>query len=225
MFRRLLIGFLVVILAAVVVVDRVGAHVAAHVLAGELQSDEHLTSRPSVSIGGFPFLTQVFAGKYDDVSVTAHGYRTADGVTVTTLKAHLHGVHIPLSKALHGSVKTVKVDRVDGTAFVSFGDLSKYVAGKGLTVTFSRASSQGINLTGRVPIAGRTRLVHSVVTVSVSRSVVTLSGSAQVHGASVPVVVPIPVRKLPFRFTVTSVTIATNGISGTGRATDVVLGS
>lgn len=224
MLRRLLIAVLVLLLAAVVAVDRVGAHVAAHVLAGQLQDDEHLSERPSVSIGGFPFLTQVFGGSYHDVDVTAHDFKTPDGVNVTTLKAHLHGAHIPFSKVWHGSVKTVPVDRVDGQAFVSFGALSKFASTQGLTITLSRSSSSSVDLTGRIPLAGRLRLVHSVVTASVSHSVITLSGTAKVRGAAIPVVVPIPLRGLPFRFTVTSVTISANGISGTGVAHQVVLG-
>jgi hypothetical protein len=224
MLRRLLIAVLVLLLAGVVVVDRVGARAAAHVLAGQLQSDEHLQERPSVSVGGVPFLTQVFGGKYDDVSVTAHNYKTSDGVTVTTLKAHLRGAHIPFSKVVKGSVKSVPVDRVDGSAFVSFGDLSKFLATTGLTVTLSRESSRSINLTGRVPLGGHVRLVHSVVSVSVNHSVVTLSGPARVRGVSVPLAVTIPFRSLPFRFTVSSVTIAANGISGTGTAKHVTLG-
>jgi hypothetical protein len=225
MLRRLLIAFLLLVVVAVLVVDRVGARAAAHVLAGQLQSDEHLTERPSVSIGGIPFLTQVFGGKYDDVTVTAHNYKTSDGVTVTTLKAHLHGAHIPFSKVVNGSVKSVPVDRVDGSAYLSFGNLTRFLSTQGLTVTLSRDSSRGINLTGRVPLGGRVRLVHSVVTVSASRSVVTLSGPARVHGTMLPISLPIPFGALPFRFTVTSVTVGSNGIIGTGRAKHVTLGS
>ena len=223
MLRRLLIAMLLVLVAAVVAVDRVGAHVAAHVLAGKLQSDEHLPKRPSVSIGGIPFLTQAFGGDYHNVSVTAHDFKTSDGVTITTLKANLRGAHIPLSKILDGSVKTVPVDHVDGKAFISFGAISQYVSTQGLSVTLSRSSSHAINVTGRAPVGGRLRLVDAVVTVAVSHSVVTLSGPARTGSASL-LSLPIPLRALPFRFNVTSVTVGSNGISGTGRANHVELG-
>ena len=49
MLRKLLIAVLLLIAALVVVTDRVGAKVAGHVLAGKLQTDENLPTRPSVS--------------------------------------------------------------------------------------------------------------------------------------------------------------------------------
>ncbi|HVU61351.1 MAG TPA: DUF2993 domain-containing protein [Mycobacteriales bacterium] len=225
MLRRLLIAVLVLIVVGVVALDRIGAHVAAHVLAGKLQSEEHLPERPSASIGGFPFLTQAFGGKYDDVSVTAHNVKTTDGVTISTLSAHLHGAHVPLSKVLHGSVSRVPVDRVDGKAFVAFGDLGRYLSTQGATVTLNRSSAHGIDLTGRLPLAGKIRLVHAVVTVAVSNSVVTLSGPVRLRGITRELALRVPLRALPFRFTITSVTVGADGISGTGTAKHVELGS
>jgi hypothetical protein len=222
MLRRLLIALLVLVVAVVVVLDRVGAHVAGHVLAGKLQSDEHLPHRPSVSIAGIPFLTQAIGGDYHNVGVTAHDFKTPDGVTVTTLKAHLHGAHIPLSKVLHGSVSTVPVDHVDGSAFVSFGNTAQYLSAQGTgSITLSRSGPHAVSVTGRVPIAGRLRLVHSVVTVAVSRSVVTLSGAAR----GVPLSLSMPMGGLPFRINITSVTVGANGITATGTANHVRLGS
>ena len=227
MLRRFLIAVLVLFLAAVVAVDRVGEHVAAHVLAGQLQKDERLPNRPSVSIGGFPFLTQVFGGKYDDVSVTAHDFRTSDGVTITTLKAHLHGAHIPFSKVWHGSVNTVPVDRVDGVVFVSFGSVSRYLSGQSRgSFTRSRSSAHAIELTGELPLGSRTVPVHSViVTVGVRNSAVVLEGSVRKAGVTSGLVLSVPLRALPFRINVKSVIVGTDGITATGNARNVRLGS
>ncbi|HVS68663.1 MAG TPA: DUF2993 domain-containing protein [Mycobacteriales bacterium] len=222
MLRRLLIAVLILIVAVMVVFDRIGAHVAGHVLAGKLQSDEHLPHRPSVSIGGIPFLTQAVGGDYHDVSVTAHDFRTPSGVQVTTLKAHLHSAHIPLSKVLHGSVSTVPVDRVDGTAFLSFGNVTQYLSAQGVgSVTLSRSSAHAIDLTGRIPLGGRLRLVHAVVLVGVSHSVVTLRGASSTR----PIALSIPLQGLPFRINITSVTVGANGITAAGTAHHVRLGS
>jgi hypothetical protein len=94
-----------------------------------------------------------------------------------------------------------------------------------MTVTLSRSSAHGIELTGRLPIGGRTRLVHALVTVAVTQSVVTLSGPAKAGRLTKALALRIPLRALPFRFTVTSVTVGGNGISGTGTANHVELGS
>ncbi|HVV77332.1 MAG TPA: DUF2993 domain-containing protein [Mycobacteriales bacterium] len=226
MLRRLLIAFLVLVVVAIVALDRVGVHVADHVLAGKLQSDEHLPHRPAVSIDGFPFLTQAIGGDYHDVSVTAHDFRTPEGVTVTTLKAHLRGAHIPLSKVLHGSVSEVPVDKVDGTAFLSFGEISRYLSGRGSgTVTLSRASAHGVELTGRLPLGARHPLVHTVVTVGVSSSVVTLSGPSTGPRAVRSLVLSIPLHGLPFQIDVTSVTVDSAGVTAAGVARHVKLGS
>jgi hypothetical protein len=225
MFRRFLIAVLVLFLVAVVAVDRVGAHVAAHVLAGQLQSDEHLPNRPDVSIGGIPFLTQVFGGKYDDVSATAHDFRTPTGVSVTTLKAHLHGVHIPLSKVLRGSVKTVKVDRVDGTAYISFADLARYLASPGVSVTLSRSSAHAIDVEGQIPKGGRTRLVNTLFTVTIDHSIVLLRTPAGVGGFKRAFNFTVPLGNLPFRMRFSSVTVGDSGITAAGNAKHVTLGS
>ncbi len=226
MLRRLLIAVLLLLVVAVVAADRVGAHVAAHVLAGKLESDEHLSSRPSVSIGGIPFLTQAFGGDYSDVSVTAHDYTTEDGVVIDTLSAHLHGVHIPFSKVIGGSVKKVPVNRVDGSATVTFADLSRYFAGRHVSVTLRKASSDSVEVTTKLSVGGHQRLVEGTATVAVSSDVVTLSVpsfAGRISHRSLSLAVPL--RALPFRFRVTSIQVTDIGITGTGTAHHVTLGS
>lgn len=223
MLRKLLIAVVLLIVVLLVVVDRVGEKVAGHVLAGKLQTDEHLPNRPSVSIDGFPFLTQAVHGRYSDLSVTAHDFKTSDGVEIHTLDAHLHGVHVPLSKVISGSVSTVPVDHVNGSAFVSFDDLTRYLAGHGVSVTLSRATSGSVGVIDTVRIGRHTKLLQSVATVSVSDGVVTLSVAATRHLHALSL--PIPLRALPFRIDVTSVSVGANGITGTGTANHVTLGS
>ncbi|WP_024286227.1 DUF2993 domain-containing protein [Cellulomonas sp. KRMCY2] len=50
-----------------------------------------LDSAPDVTIGGFPFLTQVLAGQLDDVTVTAPA-ATLDGLRLQQVDVHLTGV-------------------------------------------------------------------------------------------------------------------------------------
>ena len=225
MIRKLLMVVVLLLVALVLVADRVGASVASHVLASKLQSDENLPNRPSVSISGVPFLTQAFHGDYSNVAVTAHGYKTTDGVEIQTLKVHLHGLDLPLSRVLKGKVSRVPVDHVDGSAYLSFADVVHYLAGRAISVRLSRASSGGVEVIREVRRAGHSKLLSSVATVGVSGGTVTLSVAGSAASHLKPLVLAIPLRGLPFRFTVTSVRVTASGLSGTGTADHVTLGS
>jgi hypothetical protein len=240
MFRRFLIAVLIFLIVVVVVADRIGAIVGAHVLAGKVQTDEHLQNRPSASIGGFPFLTQAFNGKYKDVTITGHNV-VVDGVTVNTLVAHLHGVHLPFGKVIHGSVSQVPVDSVNGTAFVSFANANAYLS-KHLTgeqATLSGGPGHSVNVVDRLRLGGKKLSLDGVGTVSVSDSVVVvhvahLSGAeTSGSGADTQTLrlavkrlrIAVPLQELPFRMNVTSVAVSPTGLTGTGSATKIVLGS
>jgi hypothetical protein len=220
--RRMLIAFVVFIIAIVVVADRVGEKVAAHVLADKLQTDEQLPSKPSTSISGFPFLTQAIGGKYKEVSVTAHDFVT-DGVRVSTMTVHLHGVHLPISKVIGGSVHQVPIDHVDGSATVSFAEMKRYLGTHGVEVTFSRGPGGSLKVRDSVTLHGQKVTVTEAVGLSVTGNVITLTLS----GATLPVgsVLAIPLQGLPFRVSLHSVTVTTDGVSATGTADHVVLGS
>jgi len=233
--RRLLIVIVVFLIAIVIAADRIGAAVGAHVLAGKVQHFEGLPQRPSASIEGIPFLTQAFGGKYSNVKITAHGV-PVNGVSVTTLSANLHGVHLPFSKALHGSVSRVPVDHASGTAFVSFADANAYlakhpVAGQHVQIA-SGGSANTVNVTDRARAAGATVSLHGVGLVSVSANVVRvdvgqLSGSAGASHKKLPghVSISLPLQGLPFRLQLLSVKVSPSGLTGTGGATNIVLGS
>jgi hypothetical protein len=231
--RRLLIIFLVFLLGLVVVVDRVGAVVAAHVLASKIESDEHLPSRPAASIGGIPFLTQLFGGNYRDVSIVAHDV-PVDHVLVTTLRAHLRGAHIPFGRIVHDSVSRVPIDHVTGSAFVSFDDANRYLATHspaGSLVRIVGASAGSALVTDRLNLAGRQVTLRAVAAVSVSLNVVKIDlrhvtgGPAALVRTLGPLTVTLPLQGLPFRIVLESVTVTSSGVLGTGRATHVVLDS
>jgi LmeA-like phospholipid-binding len=236
--RRLLIVIGVLLIVIVIAADRIGAAVGAHVLAGKVQHFEDLPQRPSASIEGIPFLTQAFGGKYNNVKITAHRVPVND-VTVTTLTANLHGVHLPFTKAVHGSVSQVPVDRANGTAFVSFADANAYLASHpvgGQHVQISAGgSANSVKVTDRARVAGATVSLHGVGLVSVSGNVVRVdvsqfSGSAgpgtpKQPGRARHVSVSLPLQGLPFRLQLISVNVSASGLTGTGSANDIVLGS
>jgi hypothetical protein len=240
-FRRFLVVVVIFLIAVVVVADRVGAIVAAHVLASKVQTDEHLPNRPSASIGGIPFLTQAFGGNYKSVKLTAPGV-LVNQVDVTTLTVDLHGVHLPFSKVIQGKVSEVPVDRANGTAFISFADANNYLANHiigGSLISLAPGSNGSAKVTDRLHVAGTLVSLHGLGSVAVANNVVTVgvrnfSGSKSSAGSALSqtldlalkrLKISFPLTGLPFQLKVRSVTVTPTGLSGTASAANIILGS
>jgi hypothetical protein len=142
---------LVVLLGLAVVADRVGVGIAEKRVAEQIQTQGHLAGRPTVDIAGFPFLTQAIAGNYTDVriSLTAADLGQPAG---TSADVSLRGVRVPLSDVMSGSVQRIPVDRIDGTATLSYALLSSKMGGD----TTLRREGDGLRITKTVHIAGFT---------------------------------------------------------------------
>jgi LmeA-like phospholipid-binding len=233
--RRFLIAVLIFIIAVIVAADRLGAIVAAHVMAGRIQTDEHLQHRPEASIGGFPFLTQALGGKYHDVTVTATNLPVS-GVVVTTVTAHLHGVHIPFKQVWHDNVSQVPVDRIDGTAFLTFDAVDNYLSNHHPVhqlVSLHPGSGGNATVIDRLRVHGKTVTLHGVGALSVSGNVVKVALShitnAAAGGANFSVVthvrLSVPLTGLPFQIQLQKVTVSATGVTVTGDAANVTLGS
>jgi hypothetical protein len=228
-----LIVVLIFLIAVVIAADRVGALVGAHVLAGKVQSDENLPSRPSATIGGIPFLTQAISGSYKDVTITAREV-PLNGLSVTTLTAHLHGVHLPFDKAITGSVSQVPVDRVEGTAFVSYADADVYLADHhepGQHVTLEPGGAGTVRVNDKVHTGGRAFTLHANGRLAVADNTITMN-IGHLSGASASIVsaaqhtltVSFPLHGLPFRAQLQSVSANSEGMSADVTATNIVLG-
>ncbi len=117
---RKLVVTLVVLAALALAVDR-GADLVAERAAGSaVQESQGLTQRPEVTIGGFPFLTQLVAGSYDRVEVTAHDVPVDGGggsLTLGRLDAVLTGV------SATRDYSRIDVDRVRADALIGYDDL------------------------------------------------------------------------------------------------------
>lgn len=101
--------------------DRITVGVAESEVAKTIQTSQNLDSKPSVSIDGFPFLTQVLGMDLHSVSLDARGIER-NGVRVTDLRANAHGVR------LGGGFKPKTIDSLDGTAFFNWADLDQAAA-------------------------------------------------------------------------------------------------
>jgi hypothetical protein len=120
----------IVILILLVIGDRVALAVTENQFAGQFQK-QGFPVKPSVSIDGFPFLTQLAAKDFNKVDISANNV-PAGSVTITSIHATINGLHI----SSFSSSANAKVDKLNANAFISFGALA--AAGgldTGITVT------------------------------------------------------------------------------------------
>src|SRR6516225_483013 len=104
--RKLLIGaaVLAVLLVVLVAADRISVAVAENQISDRLTSAYGLPDKPGVTITGFPFLTQVAAGDYHQIDLSA-------------------------SQVLGGGSSMVTADRAAGSAMVGFGAVGQRLPG------------------------------------------------------------------------------------------------
>jgi hypothetical protein len=161
--RKLLIGVfaLVVLLVAA---DRISAAVAENQISDRLTSAYGLPEKPGVSITGFPFLTQVAAGDYHQIDVSASQV-PADGATLRDLNVRLTGVHASVSQVLGTGSSMVTADHAAGSAMVGFGTVDRRLPGgfrlrpdgKNLSVSGSRTTVPASRCPPPLPLTCRMR--------------------------------------------------------------------
>ncbi|MCM2420756.1 DUF2993 domain-containing protein [Streptomyces sp. RKAG293] len=232
---RILLIVLVVLGGLFVAADRIAVSVAEDKAAERAQQTQGLSSKPDISIKGFPFLTQVASDKLDDVRITAHDIQAGTGaerLRIDSFTADLRGVN------LSGNYQRAVADTADGSAFITYADLSA-AAPPGVTVAYGGESKDGrgrVKVTGSVtmPLIGTVkRSVTSVISVEHGDTV-------RLHADVIPGVGSIPgldklIREkidftrslvgLPTGIKVQSVVTTPSGISVAASGTNVVLAS
>jgi hypothetical protein len=107
----------VVVLILLLIADRVGNAVAENEMATQFVS-KGFPVKPSVSIEGFPFLTQLISKDFSKVDISASNV-PAGPVTISTVHATINGMHI----SSFSSNASARVDQLTATAFISFGSI------------------------------------------------------------------------------------------------------
>jgi hypothetical protein len=226
---KALVITLVVLVGLAVAADRVAVHVADSQVAAQMQQEGKLAGKPTVDIAGFPFLTQAVAGTYDDVqiSLTAEDLGQPAG---TGAQVALHGVHLPLSAVLSRSVSRIPVDRVDGTATLSYALLSQQI-GHGTTLTYA---ADGLQLRTTATILGQSVPLTAVGRVSLDGDVLVVKAeqasaggvdlpSALVTRAGSALGLRYRIPALPFGLVLTGVRPTPTGVVVDVHGTDTVL--
>lgn len=130
--RRAVMSLFAVFVAAILLLlgDRVASAIAANDMAEALTANG-FPVKPSVTIEGFPFLTQLAARQLRRVDISA-GSVPAGPVTITRISATLRGLRFG------SSFGGATADRASATLFVSFSALAAaggLGGGAGITIT------------------------------------------------------------------------------------------
>ena len=138
-----------VLVGLAVVADRVGVGIAEDRVGEQLAANGGLAGTPDVDITGFPFLTQAVAGdvRRRPHPLTAEELGQPEG---TRADVALQGVHVPLSARCPARWTQIPVDRVDGTATLSYALLAAQLGGD----TTLGPEGDGIRLTKSVEVLG-----------------------------------------------------------------------
>jgi LmeA-like phospholipid-binding len=144
---------LALLVAVLAIGDRVGVHYAEKAIAERVAlqlKERNVTSAPpEVTITGYPFLTQVLRGNYDEIDVDLRDVRT-EKLPIPLLRVKAYDVRASVSDMMDGKGKVV-ASRIDGTATLSYQALVE--AGKLKDITLS-GDGTNLRISGNVPIAG-----------------------------------------------------------------------
>jgi len=151
----------VLVLVLLAVADRVANAVAENQMASQFQTSVGLSGKPNVSIGGFPFLTQLLSKDFNTVNISAsnESVNESSGVLqIASLTATLHGMHFQSLSA-----KSATVDSLDANALVTLSALGT-AGGIPQGITLSAAGPNEV--TASIDIAGFSQSVTAKVTQS-----------------------------------------------------------
>lgn len=225
---------MVVLAVVLVALDRVALVVAERQIASKVQSKEQLASRPSVSIEGFPFLTQVAADHFHAARLSASNLTVGDRgrtVTLSTLHARLTGIRT----ARNFSSATAGL--VTGTATLSYPELSRVVGvnlvydggttdGNGRVKAIKSVSILGKTLSGAVSaevrIIGGDQLQFSAIQVGIPQAGILVPQSVTDELSSV-FKNQLSLKGLPFRLQIQRLTATQQGVTITASGHDVSL--
>lgn len=146
---RTLAVVMLVLAALLVTADRIGVAIAERTAAVTLQRAQHLDERPDVTIGGFPFLTQLATGNFDHITATVHDLTVGQGgplqLRIKTLHVTLRHVHV----ARDFSSGRSEFSNADG--LITYADLSQTL---GVPLTY--AGNGAVRASVSITVAGVT---------------------------------------------------------------------
>lgn len=211
---------LVVVVAVLIIGDRVANGIAENNIADQVRASG-FPVKPSVTITGFPFLTQAATRDIHQIDISASSV-PAGPIQLSSVQATATGVH------LNSSFSGGTVDQINGTVLITFAELASAATGGGNSaVTISAAGPDKVAIS-----AGGVTLGDAQVAITGSNQVTVKppgnggavggilsanGGSASFSGFS------ITVPKLPAGLQLKSISVSSAGVQITASAHDTKL--
>lgn len=236
-----LLVLLVVLAGLLLVADRVAAGMAesrlVSAVAAEEKKQDITSATTDVNVAGFPFLTQVARGVYDQITIDLGGLKSGS-LRVSTLHIDAFDVHAKAGDLLQGETKA-RAERVSGVATIAWDQLPDLLDYAGLNfgdATFAQ-SGDGVRVTGTAKVNDQKVPVAATAKFSVSNNQIKVKISdASIAGTQLPqeatdyinqlqdsLSVGYKVPPLPFGLTVRKVAATKEGLAVTATAKDVAL--
>jgi len=239
--RRWGIGLTIVFVLLVgllLVVDRVGAWAAERTVEEKVSNEVDelgiAASDPEVTVGGFPFVTQVLEGKYEEITIVLRNV-SANRVTMPVLDIRATGVNAAMNTLMSGE-GSITADRVVGTATVGYASVRALFDQEGLEV-----GAENGQLRLRLPLTAGQQSITAVAlaNVAVSQGVVRVAVvDIRAEGAQLlpsaqrlldtyksRLSVQLRLPPLPFRLRVENVQVRPEGLAVTASAQGVPISS
>ncbi|BCJ66105.1 LmeA family phospholipid-binding protein [Polymorphospora rubra] len=243
--RRLLIVaviLLLVLAGLLVVADRAAVGFAERTIAQQVSTEisrQNLqASQPQVSVGGFPFLTQVVAGRYESISILLRDVEgSVQGRSVSMPELDVNARDVTASiETLRSGQGDVLARTVEGTGTISYASVAAMIQRPGVTLT-----EEGGNLAVSAPLEflGQQFTVHGTANLAVSEGQVQVrfedltaeglpnvpAAQALVNAYARQISIDVPLPELPFELAVQEVRPLPEGLAITASAQNVPLNS
>jgi DUF2993 family protein len=225
--RRYLL-VIVIIVVVLVVLDFVARAAGENIMATQIQK-QGLPKKPNVSIGGFPFLTQVATKNFQQVTISTANLPEGP-VTITKVAVTANGIKLNSYSSASGTITSLS-----GTALISFASLGNTLTQQ-VGSLGALLNGAGLNLTQAGPDEVKASLNLIVTSGSATWRVTRVSGNqlhiglvgssglpASLLGSIQSVNVQIP--KLPLGLTIDSVSVTSDGVVGRVSGHNVSFGS
>jgi hypothetical protein len=204
------------LLIILVVLDRLAVYFVQGKIASEIQ-DQGFSTKPDVSVKGFPFLTQVATRDLKDIEISSNRVK-AGPVVIKSLDADMKNTKVD------SSFSGGTVGHLDGSGLISFGGLSNTIgnlAGGG-PLTSLLGSGLTLSSAGHNEIKAKVDL--AVISGSAVLKVVRVSGTklkvqlVSSHGLPSELTdelknLTVPIPSLPLGLKIQSVSVTSAGIS------------